>query len=276
MDPIGRGMSEDGVRLNKFIAEAGVASRRAADRLIEEGRVTVNGKEAVLGDKVVPGDIVCVNGKPIAKDTGGTVILAFNKPRGLTCTADPGDKDNVIDFINYPRRIFTIGRLDKDSEGLLLLTNDGNLANKIMRSRYGHEKEYVVTVDKEITKDFVRGMSGGVPIDENVVTRRCKVTQTDAFTFRIILKQGLNRQIRRMCEYFGYGVTKLVRVRVMNIELGTLKAGRFRDITRKEREDLVAALKESVLQKKDRIRSKGFCHPLPEGFGWFGMVFTYA
>ncbi|MCQ2078814.1 MAG: pseudouridine synthase [archaeon] len=244
-------MGEDGVRLNKFIAEAGVASRRAADRLIDEGRVSINGKIAVLGDKVCPGDKVCVDGKRIQKDDGGVVILAFNKPRGLTCTADPGDKDNVIDFINYPRRIFTIGRLDKDSEGLLLLTNDGDLANKIMRSRYGHEKEYVVTVDKDITKDFIRGMSGGVPIDENVVTRRCKVSEVDPRTFRIILKQGLNRQIRRMCEYFGYNVVQLVRVRVMNIELGTLRAGRFRDITKKEREDLTAALEKSVLEDKD-------------------------
>ena len=243
-------MEGDGVRLNKFIAEAGVASRRAADRLIEEGRVTLNGKPAVLGDRVSPGDRVCVDGKPISKDTGGTVILVFNKPRGLTCTADPGDKDNVIDYINYPRRIFTIGRLDKDSEGLLLLTNDGDLANKIMRSRYGHEKEYIVTVDREITKDFVRGMSGGVPIDENVVTRRCKVTEIDQFTFRIILKQGLNRQIRRMCEYFGYGVVKLVRVRIMNIELGNLKSGRYRDISRVEREELLAALRESRLEDK--------------------------
>lgn len=244
-------MSEDGVRLNKFIAEAGVASRRAADRLIDEGRVSINGKPAVLGDKVFPGDKVFVDGKRIQKDDGGVVILAFNKPRGLTCTADPGDKDNVIDFINYPRRIFTIGRLDKDSEGLLLLTNDGDLANKIMRSRYGHEKEYIVTVNKEITRDFVRGMSGGVPIDENVVTRRCKVTEVDPFTFRIILKQGLNRQIRRMCEYFGYDVVRLVRVRVMNIELGTLKAGRYRDITKKEREELTAALAKSVLEDKE-------------------------
>ena len=244
-------MEGDGVRLNKFIAEAGVASRRAADRIIEEGRVTLNGETAVLGDRVQPGDRVCVDGKPISKDTGGTVILAFNKPRGLTCTADHGDKDNVIDFINYPRRIFTIGRLDKDSEGLLLLTNDGDLANKIMRSRYGHEKEYVVTVDREITKDFLRGMAGGVPIDENVVTRRCKVSEIDAFTFRIILKQGLNRQIRRMCEYFGYSVVKLVRVRVMNIELGQLKAGRYRDITRRERDELMAILSESRLEDKD-------------------------
>ena len=232
-------MEGDGVRLNKFIAEAGVASRRAADRIIEEGRVTLNGRTAVLGDRVQPGDRVCVDGKPISKDTGGTVILAFNKPRGLTCTADHGDKDNVIDFINYPRRIFTIGRLDKDSEGLLLLTNDGDLANKIMRSRYGHEKE------------FIRGMAGGVPIDENVVTRRCKVSEIDAFTFRIILKQGLNRQIRRMCEYFGYDVVKLVRVRVMNIELGQLKAGRYRDITRRERDELMAVLSESRLEDKD-------------------------
>ncbi|MCQ2070263.1 MAG: pseudouridine synthase, partial [archaeon] len=209
-------MVDDGVRLNKFIAEAGVASRRAADRMIEEGRVSVNGRLGVLGDRIVPGDVVKVDGKAISKDDGGTVILVFNKPRGLTCTADRSDKDNVIDFINYPRRIFTIGRLDKDSEGLLLLTNDGDLANKIMRSRYGHEKEYIVTVDKPVTKEFVKRMSEGVPIDENVVTRRCKVTPIDDFTIKVILKQGLNRQIRRMCEYFGYDVVKLVRVRIMN------------------------------------------------------------
>lgn len=244
-------MVEDGVRLNKYIAEAGVSSRRGADRLIEDGEVSINGRRAVLGDKVYDGDIVSVSGKPIKHDTGGSILLVFNKPRGLTCTSDPGDKDNVIDYIGYPRRIFTIGRLDKDSEGLLLLTNDGDLANKIMRSRYGHEKEYIVTVDREITRDFIKGMSGGVPIDENVVTRRCKVTEVDPFTFRIVLKQGLNRQIRRMCDYFGYDVVKLVRVRIININLGNLKSGRYRDITRKEREELLAILSVSELEDKD-------------------------
>lgn len=244
-------MSGDGTRLNKFIAEAGIASRRGADRLIENGDVTINGRTAVLGDKVVEGDTVCVDGKPISRDDRGTVILAFNKPRGLTCTSDPEDRDNVIDYIGYPRRIFTIGRLDKDSEGLILLTNDGDLANKIMRSRYGHEKEYVVTVNREIVPEFITGMSSGVQIDENTVTRRCKVEEIDPYTFRIILKQGLNRQIRRMCEHFGYGVTKLVRIRVMNIELGSLKSGRYRDITKKEREELMGLISKSELQDKD-------------------------
>ncbi len=244
-------MVEGGVRLNKYIAEAGVASRRGADRLIEDGEVLINGKRAVLGDKVFDGDTVTVGGKPVQPGAGGSVILVFNKPRGLTCTSDPGDRDNVIDYIGYPRRIFTVGRLDKDSEGLLLLTNDGDLANRIMRSRYGHEKEYIVTVDREITRDFIKGMSSGVPIDENTVTRRCKVSEIDPFTFRIILKQGLNRQIRRMCDYFGYDVLKLVRVRIININLGNLKTGRYRDLTKKEREELLAILAVSELEDKD-------------------------
>lgn len=245
-------MAEDGVRLNKFLAEAGLASRRGADRIIQDGRVTVNGRPAELGDRVTDSDRVCVDGRPVKREAGTPVILAFNKPRGLECTADRDNKDSVIEFIHYPRRIFTVGRLDKDSEGLLLLTNDGDLANKIMRSRYGHEKEYVVTLDREVTPEFVKGMSSGVPIDEGVVTRRCKVSVVDPFTVDIVLRQGLNRQIRRMCAYFGYGVERLVRVRVMNIELGTLRAGRYRDISKAERRELLDTLEKSVLQDKDR------------------------
>ncbi|WP_400206692.1 pseudouridine synthase [Methanomethylophilus alvi] len=244
-------MAEEGVRLNKFIAEAGIASRRAADRLIEDGHVTLNGRPAVLGDKVLPEDTVCVDGNPIKRETGTAVILAFNKPRGLECTSDHGNEDNVIDFINYPKRIFTIGRLDKESEGLLLLTNDGDLTNKIMRSRYGHEKEYVVSLDRDVTPEFIKGMASGVPIEEGVVTRKCKVFMEDPRTIRIILKQGLNRQIRKMCAYFGYGVVRLVRVRVMNIELGNLKSGRYRDISKKEREELMGILDKSTLAEKD-------------------------
>jgi 23S rRNA pseudouridine2604 synthase len=242
---------EDGIRLNKFLAEAGVASRREADRMIGDGRVTVNGREAVLGDRVTDKDDVRVDGRKVKRESGPAVILAFNKPKGLECTADKGNEDSVISYINYPKRIFTVGRLDKDSEGLLLLTNDGDLANKIMRSRYGHEKEYVVTVDRDIVPEFIEGMQNGVPIDEGVVTRRCKVTAEGPRTFRIVLRQGLNRQIRRMCAYFGYGVKKLVRVRVMNIELGDLKPGRYRDITKAERAELMATLEKSELQKKD-------------------------
>ena len=231
----------EGTRLNKYISEAGVASRRAADRLIEEGKVTINGKPAVVGDRVYEDDVVAVNGKKIAKEEED-IILAFNKPRGITCTSNPEDKDNVIDYIGYPKRIYSVGRLDKDSQGLLLMTNNGELANQIMRSRGEHEKEYIVTVDRTVTKEFVKGMSNGVPILEDRITKKCFVEKIDDNTFRIILKQGLNRQIRRMCEYFGYDVIKLERVRVMNIELGKLKEGRYRNISKQEREELFRQL----------------------------------
>ena len=233
-------MSE-GTRLNKYISEAGVASRRAADRLIEEGKVTINGKPAVVGDRVYEDDVVAVNGKKIAKEEED-IILAFNKPRGITCTSNPEDKDNVIDYIGYPKRIYSVGRLDKDSQGLLLMTNNGELANQIMRSRGEHEKEYIVTVNKPVTKEFIKGMSNGVPILEDRITKKCFVEKIDDNTFRIILKQGLNRQIRRMCEYFDYDVIRLERVRVMNIELGKLKEGRYRNISKQEREELFRQL----------------------------------
>lgn len=233
-------MSE-GTRLNKFISEAGVASRRAADRMIEEGRVTINGKPAVVGDKVYEDDRVAVDGKAISKEEED-IIIAFHKPRGITCTSNPEDEDNVIDFIGYPKRIYSIGRLDKDSEGLLLMTNNGDLANMIMRSRSEHEKEYIVTVDRPVTDDFIRGMSGGVPILDGRVTKKCLVERTGEREFRIILKQGLNRQIRRMCDHFGYEVRRLVRVRVMNVELGNMKVGRYRNITKAEREELYRGL----------------------------------
>jgi 23S rRNA pseudouridine2604 synthase len=231
----------EGTRLNKFISEAGVASRRAADRMIEEGRVTINGKPAVVGDRVYEDDVVAVDGKRIAKEEED-IILVFNKPPGITCTSNPEDKDNVIDYIGYPKRIYSIGRLDKDSQGLLLMTNNGELANRIMHARGEHEKEYIVTVDRTVTKDFVKRMSEGVPIMDGKVTRRCFVEMIDDETFRIILKQGINRQIRRMCEYFGYGVVRLERVRVMNIRLGKLKEGRYRNISKEEREELFRQL----------------------------------
>ena len=233
-------MSE-GTRLNKYISEAGVASRRAADRMIEEGRVTINGKPAVVGDRVYEDDIVSVDGKRIGK-VEEDIILVFNKPRGITCTSNPEDKDNVIDYIGYPKRIYSVGRLDKDSQGLLLMTNNGELANRIMRSRGEHEKEYIVQVDRPVTKEFVKGMSNGVPILEDKVTKKCEVEMTGEYEFRIVLRQGLNRQIRRMCEYFGYDVVRLERVRVMNIRLGSLKVGRYRDITKQEREELFRQL----------------------------------
>jgi len=242
---------EDGIRLNKYLAEAGVASRRGSDRLIEEGRVTVNGETAHLGTRVMPGDKVSVDGKPVRADDGGTVVLAFHKPRGITCTANRDDPDNIIDFIGYPRRIFTVGRLDKDSEGLILLTNDGALADKIMRSRYGHEKEYIVTVDRDLTKDFLKSMESGVEIEEGVVTRRCKTELIDPRRFKIVLKQGLNRQIRRMCQALGYVVVRLVRVRVMNIRLGKLREGSYRDLSKAERQELMDELAASELAPKD-------------------------
>ena len=234
-------MTDDGVRLNKFISESGVASRRAADRLIEDGRVSINGRTAVLGDKVTDKDVVEVDGKPISR-VEEDIILAFNKPRGITCTADPDDPDNVIDFIGYPKRIYSVGRLDKYSQGLLLMTNNGELANRIMRSRGEHEKEYIVKVDRPVTESFLRGMSKGVPIDVDVVTKKCVVEKLSEHEFRIILRQGLNRQIRRMCEYFGYRVERLKRIRVVNIELGDLEVGEYRNLTKAERKELFRIL----------------------------------
>ena len=234
-------MTDDGVRLNKFISESGVASRRAADRLIEDGRVSINGRTAVLGDKVTDKDVVEVDGKPISR-VEEDIILAFNKPRGITCTADPNDPDNVIDFIGYPKRIYSVGRLDKYSQGLLLMTNNGELANRIMRSRGEHEKEYIVKVDRPVTESFLRGMSKGVPIDVDVITKKCVVEKLSEHEFRIILRQGLNRQIRRMCEYFGYRVERLKRIRVVNIELGDLEVGEYRNLTKAERKELFRIL----------------------------------
>ena len=234
----------EGMRLNKFVSESGVASRRAADRLVEERRITINGRVAVLGDKVCEGDVVCVDGKEISRKTTD-VVIAFNKPRGLTCTSSPDDPDNVIDFIGYPQRIYSIGRLDKDSEGLLLLTNNGELANAVMRSRGEHEKEYIVTVDHDITDAFVKRMSSGVEILGRT-TKRCEVRKLSDRQFRIVLRQGLNRQIRRMCGTLGYTVVNLRRVRIMNIRLGDLPTGKYRDLTEEEYGELCrSALGES-------------------------------
>jgi 23S rRNA pseudouridine2604 synthase len=208
--------------------------------MIEEGRVTINGKPAVVGDRVYEDDIVAVDGKRIEKEEED-IILAFNKPRGITCTANPEDKDNVIDYIGYPKRIYSVGRLDKDSQGLLLMTNNGELANRIMRARGEHEKEYIVTVDRPVDKEFIKKMSNGVPVLDKI-TAKCTVEKIDEFTFRIILKQGMNRQIRRMCEYCGYNVTRLERIRIMNIELGKLREGRYRNISKQEREELFRLL----------------------------------
>ena len=224
-------------RINKFLSEAGFCSRRAADKLINEGRVTINGKVPEMGTKIAPSDEVRVDGKIITETKEKPVYIAFNKPIGIVCTTDTKvEKDNIIDYINYPSRIFPIGRLDKPSEGLIFLTNDGDIVNKILRAKNNHEKEYLVTVDKVITQDFITKMSNGIPILDTV-TRNCKVSQVNKYTFNITLTQGLNRQIRRMCEYLEYEVTKLKRVRIMNIPLD-VPVGKWRNITPKELKEL--------------------------------------
>lgn len=230
------------VRLNKYLSEAGVCSRREADRLIERGQVTVDGKQAVPGMKVEEGQQIRV-GKRLIRGVSKKIVLAVNKPAGIVCTEDMRVKNNIIRFLNYPVRVTYAGRLDKDSEGLLIMTNDGELINHMMRARFGHEKEYKVTVDRTVTDTFVEEMSRGVHIvDEekglDAVTRPCKVRKIGKYTFSIILTQGLNRQIRRMCDALGYKVTKLVRVRVMNIELGALKPGMWRKLEGQELKEL--------------------------------------
>lgn len=237
--------SEDkdrGVRLNKYIGDSGVASRRAADIMIEEGRVTIDGRPAVLGDRVTEDNVVCVDGKEITPETED-IVLVLNKPIGITCTSSPDDPDNVIDFMEYPKRIYSVGRLDKDSEGLLMMTNNGALADKIMHSSQGHEKEYIVTVDKDITNEFIRDMTLGVPIMRgSIVTRKCDVEMTGDKEFRIVLKQGLNRQIRRMCHSLGYEAVNIKRIRIVNIELDNMGVGKYRHITNKERAELYKQL----------------------------------
>jgi len=232
-------------RINKYLSEVGFCSRRAADALIEEGRVTINGKVPEMGTKVKEGDDVRVDGKPIRPTNEAHVYIALNKPVGIVCTTDNRfEKNNIVDFIGHPKRIFPVGRLDKASEGLILLTSDGDIVNKILRARNNHEKEYIVSVNKPINDKFVREMSKGVPILDTV-TRPCFVEQIGKHTFRIILTQGLNRQIRRMCEYLGFGVTRLQRVRIMNIILDT-QVGKWRNLTSKELSDLRGLTESSV------------------------------
>lgn len=229
-------MEEELKRLNKFISETGYCSRREADKLIEEGRVTINGIVPEMGTKVSPDDEVRVDGKLIREKTGKHVYLAFNKPVGIECTTNQEVRNNIVDYINYPKRIFPIGRLDKASEGLIFMTDDGDIVNKILRARNNHEKEYVVTVDKPITDRFIQRMGNGIPILDTV-TRKCRVEQISKYIFRIVLTQGLNRQIRRMCEYLGYEVTALKRIRIINISLD-VPVGRHRELTPAEIKDL--------------------------------------
>ena len=232
------------VRINKYLSEIGFCSRRAADKLIEEGRVTINGAVPEMGTKVTKDDVVAVDGKPVVEPKEKPVYIAFNKPVGIVCTTDVKvEKDNIIDFINYPKRIFPIGRLDKPSEGLIFLTNDGDIVNKILRARNNHEKEYIVTVNKPVTQDFVKKMGNGVPILDTI-TRKCEVEQIGKLKFRIVLTQGLNRQIRRMCEYLGYEVRQLKRVRIMNVILD-MPVGTWRDITPKEMSEINRLISDS-------------------------------
>ncbi len=246
-------MEEDrSVRINKYLSEVGYCSRRGADKLIEEGRVTINGKVPEMGTKIMPGDEVRVDGKLISPPKEEHVYIAFNKPVGIVCTTDVKvEKDNIIDYINHPKRIFPIGRLDKPSEGLILLTSDGDIVNKILRARNNHEKEYVVTVDRPITAEFIRRMSNGVPILDTV-TRKCHVEQVSRFVFKIILTQGLNRQIRRMCEYLNYSVVKLVRIRIMHVTLD-VPIGQWRNLTPEELEKFLQSTVSSYKTFNDRI-----------------------
>ncbi len=225
-------MEENTVRINKYLSETGFCSRREADRLIEQGRVTINGKVPEMGTKVAPGDKVCVNGVLVEDKKQKHIYLAFNKPAGIECTTNQKIKDNIVDYINYPERIFPIGRLDKASEGLIFMTSDGDIVNKILRARNNHEKEYIVTVNKPITDRFIDRMANGIPILETI-TKKCKVEQISKYVFRIILTQGLNRQIRRMCEYLDYEVTALKRTRIINISLD-VQEGKYRHLTDKE------------------------------------------
>ncbi len=234
------GTDNEGIRLNKYIASSGLCSRREADTLIEKGKVTINGTVAVQGSKVMDGDVVEVSGRRITPEDS-MVYIAFNKPLGVTCTTDNRDPSNIIDYIGFNERIFPIGRLDKNSSGLILLTNDGSIVNKLLRAENGHEKEYLVTVNRPYDKAFIKSMESGVPV-LGQLTLPCKITPASDRTFKIILHQGLNRQIRRMCEYLGYRVTKLKRIRFMNILLGDLETGKWRYLTAGEKKELLSGI----------------------------------
>ena len=229
--------ADEQIRLNKFLSDAGYCSRREADRLVEQGVVKVNGKTAVMGQKVTINDSIMVKGKNISREEE-QILIALNKPVGIECTTDLNNPDNIVDFINFDKRIYPIGRLDKNSQGLILLTNDGSIVNNILKGSNYHEKEYVVTVDKPVTDDFIKNMSTGVRIIDQV-TRPCKVAKVKKHVFNIVLTQGLNRQIRRMCGELGYNVQKLKRIRIMNIELGNLPVGQYRKVTDSELKELM-------------------------------------
>lgn len=242
---------KEATRINKFLSEMGYCSRRAADKLIDQGRVTINGKVPEMGTKVTNDDEICVDGELITEAKDKRVYIAFNKPIGIVCTTDTRvEKDNIVDYINYPSRIFPIGRLDKPSEGLILLTNDGDIVNKILRARNNHEKDYIVSVDRPITKEFLERMSNGVPILDRV-TRKCHLEQLGKYEFKITLTQGLNRQIRRMCEYFDYHVTALKRIRIMNINLD-VPVGKWRYLTDAELKEINDTVSDSHKTQKQK------------------------
>jgi 23S rRNA pseudouridine2604 synthase len=247
--------AQETLRLNKAISDTGFCSRREADRVIQEGRVIINGREAVLGDLVTAFDDIRVDGRRIKfKNQEESIYIAFNKPRGITCTTETQVSGNIITFINHPKRIFPVGRLDKPSEGLIFLTSDGNIVNKILRAGNHHEKEYVVTVNKSITPEFLRKMGNGVPVLDTI-TKKCFVQKESDFVFKIILTQGLNRQIRRMCEYLNYEVTKLKRTRIMNISLKNIPVGKWRNLTKEELNDIMKMVENSSKTEEASIKT---------------------
>lgn len=258
-------LENNSIRLNKYISESGMCSRREADKYIENGNVTINGQKAKIGDRVFTKDRVKVNGNPIEpKLTENNIYLAFNKPIGVTSTTEASVKGNIIDYVNYSSRVFPIGRLDKDSQGLILLTNNGDIVNKVLRASNNHEKEYLVTVNKPITDEFIAGMSNGVPI-LGVMTKKCVVKKESPFIFRIILVQGLNRQIRRMSEHFGYEISKLERIRVMNIPLKGIPLGEWRELSEKEMEGIFKLIENSsseikTPEKKNKVKPSSKKH----------------
>jgi len=235
--------NENSISLNKYISQTGICSRREADAMIEHGRVTINGEPTKKGNRVFEGDVVLIDGKPLLEKPE-TIYIAFNKPLGVVCTTDLKEPDNIIDFIDHPERLFPVGRLDKFSQGLIFLTNDGDIVNKILRAGNNHEKEYVVSTRQPITDSFVKQMAAGVPVLDTI-TKKCQVTKMSEHTFKITLTQGINRQIRRMCEYLDYSVTHLMRTRIMSVNLGTLKSGHWRELTEEEIQNINKAIANS-------------------------------
>ena len=244
---------DEQLRINKYLSSIGYCSRREADRLLEQGKIQVDGHTAFVGERITKEQYITVNGIPVGEKPR-EIVIAFNKPKGIVCTSSVKEKNNIVDYLHFPTRIYPVGRLDKDSTGLILLTNDGELTDRILRGKNNHEKEYLVTVQKPLRPEIVRAMEQGVPILDTM-TRPCQIIQIDSHTFRIILTQGLNRQIRRMCEYFGYRVEELQRVRIMNIHLGDLAPGTYRKLTTKEYTELMHMLAHSksvpVMPKKE-------------------------